>query len=54
MAQVALLHTEMNSGLRFKPRMGINSAAKGTHEQSTTCLQLNAVGCCALYLPVEY
>lgn len=26
MAQVALLHTEMNSGLRFRPRMGMNSA----------------------------
>lgn len=27
MAQVALLHTEMNSGLRFVPRIGMNSAA---------------------------
>lgn len=26
MAQVALLHTEMNSGFRLVPRMGINSA----------------------------
>ena len=25
MAQVALLHTEMNSGLRLAPRMGMNS-----------------------------
>lgn len=26
MAQVALLHTEMNSGFRFRPRIGMNSA----------------------------
>ncbi len=26
MAQVALLHTEMNSGFRFVPRIGMNSA----------------------------
>lgn len=26
MAQVALLHTEMNSGFRLVPRMGMNSA----------------------------
>lgn len=26
MAQVALLHTEINSGFRLSPRIGINSA----------------------------
>lgn len=26
MAQVALLHTEINSGFRFVPRIGMNSA----------------------------
>lgn len=28
-AQVALLQTEMNSGLRFVPRIGMNSATGG-------------------------
>lgn len=28
MAQVALLQTEMNSGFKFDPRIGIKSAAK--------------------------
>lgn len=31
MAQVALLQTEMNSGFRFVPRIGMNSAAGHTH-----------------------
>lgn len=29
MAQVALLHTEINSGFRLCPRMGMNSAGEG-------------------------
>jgi len=29
MAHVALLHTEIKSGLRFCPKMGKNSAMKG-------------------------
>lgn len=29
MAQVALLQTEMNSGFRLVPRMGMNSAGGG-------------------------
>jgi len=33
-AQVALLHTDMNSGLRFAPRMGMKSAAKGSKTNS--------------------
>lgn len=36
MAQVALLHTEINSGFRLSPRMGINSAGS---RQSTQRLQ---------------
>lgn len=28
MAQVALLHTEINSGFRLSPRMGMNSAGR--------------------------
>lgn len=34
MAQVALLQTEMNSGFRFVPRIGMNSAAGHTQEQN--------------------
>lgn len=34
MAQVALLHTEINSGFRFRPRMGINSAGNNTHKKT--------------------
>ena len=34
MAQVALLHTEMNSGFRFRPRMGMNSAVERTHKHT--------------------
>ena len=33
MAHVALLQTEMNSGLRFVPRIGMNSAAEQTHKK---------------------
>lgn len=36
MAQVALLHTEINSGLRLSPRIGINSAGGRTW----TCHQI--------------
>lgn len=32
MAQVALLQTEMNSGFRFVPRIGMNSAARHTRK----------------------
>lgn len=31
MAQVALLHTEMNSGFRFNPKIGMNSAEENIH-----------------------
>lgn len=34
MAQVALLQTEMNSGFRFVPRIGMNSAAGHTHKHA--------------------
>lgn len=36
MAQVALLHTEINSGFRLSPRIGINSAG----ERKWTCRQI--------------
>ena len=35
MAQVALLHTEMNSGFRLVPRIGMNSAGH-THAHTHT------------------
>lgn len=48
MAQVALLHTEMNSGFRFVPRIGMNSAAGHTHEKmSSTYLNIEYALCVA-------
>lgn len=38
MAQVALLHTDINSGFRLSPKMGINSAA-GTTQNTLIRIQ---------------
>lgn len=39
MAQVALLHTEINSGFRLSPRMGMNSAEDNEYTPFTIQLQ---------------
>lgn len=39
MAQVALLHTEINSGFRLSPRMGMNSAEGNEYTPFTIQLQ---------------
>lgn len=39
MAQVALLHTEINSGFRLSPRMGMNSAEGKKYTPFTIQLQ---------------
>lgn len=41
MAQVALLQTEMNSGFRFVPRIGMNSAAGHAHMKKKTIIFTN-------------
>lgn len=44
MAQVALLHTEINSGFRLSPRMGMNSAGEEKWTPVTTMIHKHTAG----------